>query len=174
LVLGCGYLFTGCMVVPHTLSYPGLFSEFGLLPASGPKTTAWLYMFWHSGFPLLVIAYARLKGDNGHSEPVVQHAEPAWPAIMRGIGATLVATLVLTWLSTYGSALLPPLVNGGVYTVEMIYLSKVVWLLSVVALIVLALRKPHSVLDVWLMVVLCAWIGDIALSAALNGQRFDL
>ena len=33
LVLGCGYLFTGCMVVPHTLSYPGLFSETGLLPA---------------------------------------------------------------------------------------------------------------------------------------------
>jgi PAS domain S-box-containing protein len=174
LVLGCGYLFTGCMVVPHTLSYPGLFSEFGLLPASGPKTTAWLYMFWHSGFPLLVIAYAWLKGDNGHSAPVVQHAEPAWPAIMGGIGITLVATLALTWLSTFGSALLPPLVNGGVYTVEMIYLSKVVWLLSVVALIVLALRRPHSVLDVWLMVVLCAWIGDIALSAALNGQRFDL
>src|SRR4051812_37474125 len=35
LALGCGYLFTGCMVVLHTLSYPGLFAEFGLLPGSG-------------------------------------------------------------------------------------------------------------------------------------------
>ena len=31
LVLGCGYLFTAFMVVPHTLSFPGLFSEAGLL-----------------------------------------------------------------------------------------------------------------------------------------------
>ena len=60
LVLGCGYLFTACMVIPHTLSYPGLFSETGVLPGSGPKTTAWLYMFWHGGFPLAVIGYAWL------------------------------------------------------------------------------------------------------------------
>jgi PAS domain S-box-containing protein len=30
------------------------------------------------------------------------------------------------------------------------------------------------VLDVWLMVVMCAWIFDIALSAGLNSGRFDL
>jgi len=32
----------------------------------------------------------------------------------------------------------------------------------------------HSVLDLWLMVVMCAWIFDIALSAVLNAGRFDL
>ena len=36
---------------------PGLFSPTGLLGA-GPQSTAWLYMFWHGGFPLLVIGYA--------------------------------------------------------------------------------------------------------------------
>ena len=35
-------------------------------------------------------------------------------------------------------------------------------------------RRPHSVLDVWLMVVMCAWLFDIALSAILNVARFDL
>lgn len=35
-------------------------------------------------------------------------------------------------------------------------------------------RRPHSVLDIWLMVVLCAWLFDIALSAILNVARFDL
>ena len=49
------YLFTGCMAVVHTLSFPGLFAPGGLLGA-GPQTTAWLYMFWHGVFPLLVIA----------------------------------------------------------------------------------------------------------------------
>ena len=42
------------------------------------------------------------------------------------------------------------------------------------ALVVLWWRKPHSVLDVWLMVVLAAWIFDIALSAVLNAARYDL
>lgn len=172
LVLGCGYLFTGCMVVPHTLSYPGLFSELGLLPASNTKTTAWLYMLWHSGFPLAVMAYAWLKtGQN-----VAEADEPrrsARPAILASIGIVVLATAAMIWLSTYGSFLLPPLVDKGVYTVEMIYLSKAVWLLSLAALVVLALRRPYSVLDLWLMVVLCAWLCDVALSAALNGQRFD-
>ena len=35
-------------------------------------------------------------------------------------------------------------------------------------------RRPHSVIDVWLMVVMCAWLFDIALSAIVNVARFDL
>ena len=49
-----------------------------------------------------------------------------------------------------------------------------VWSLSLGALALLWFRRPHSVLDVWLMVVLCAWLFDIALSAMLNEGRFDL
>src|SRR6266576_240416 len=60
--IACGYLFTAAMVVAHALTFPGLFSPTGLLGA-GPQSTAWLYMFWHAGFPLLVIAYGLLKDD---------------------------------------------------------------------------------------------------------------
>src|SRR5262249_2272982 len=49
-----------------------------------------------------------------------------------------------------------------------------VWLLCLVALASVWRRQPHSVLDIWLLVVLCAWILDIAMSAVLNGSRFDL
>src|SRR6185369_16404984 len=42
------------------------------------------------------------------------------------------------------------------------------------ALAVLWRRRPHSVLDLWLMVVMCVWLFDIALSAVLNGGRLDL
>jgi PAS domain S-box-containing protein len=174
LVLACGYLFTGCMVVPHTLSYPGLFSETGLLGAN-PKTTAWLYMFWHGGFPLVVMAYAWLKGRDGQaSAGIPQPQGSSWPAILCGIAIVLAATVALLWLATAGSAVLPPLVQNGVYTVEMIYVSKVLLVLTFAALVALAWRRPYSVLDVWLMVVLCAWLCDVALSAAFNGRRFDL
>jgi len=49
-----------------------------------------------------------------------------------------------------------------------------VWCLCLGALAVLWFRKPYSVLDIWLMVVLCAWLFDIALSAILNVARYDL
>src|SRR5262249_36201212 len=46
--------------------------------------------------------------------------------------------------------------------------------LCLTALFVLWLRRPHAVLDLWLMVVMCVWLFDVALSASLNGGRFDL
>ena len=49
-----------------------------------------------------------------------------------------------------------------------------VWGLSFLALGALWRRRPHSVLDLWLMVVLCAWLFDIGLAVVLNAGRFDL
>ncbi len=67
------------------------------------------------------------------------------------------------------------LLSGGHYTPPMVGVESVVWfLILAAALIVLWFRRPHSVLDIWLMVVLCAWLFDIALSAILNAGRFDL
>jgi two-component system, NarL family, sensor histidine kinase UhpB len=62
-VLAAAYLFTAFMTVAHALTFPGLFAPTGLLGA-GPQSTAWLYMFWHGGFPLLVIVYAMLETSN--------------------------------------------------------------------------------------------------------------
>jgi PAS domain S-box-containing protein len=56
----------------------------------------------------------------------------------------------------------------------MIGVVSAVWALSLAALLVLWFRRPHSVIDVWLMVVLCAWLFEIALSAMVNVARFDL
>jgi hypothetical protein len=57
LALASGYLFDSFIIVPHALSFPGAFSPTGLLGAQA-QTTAWLYVFWHGGFSLFVIAYA--------------------------------------------------------------------------------------------------------------------
>jgi hypothetical protein len=39
------------------LTFPGVFAPGGLLGA-GLQSTAWLYILWHAGFPLFVIARA--------------------------------------------------------------------------------------------------------------------
>lgn len=169
-VLACGYLFTACLAVAHALTFPGLFASAGLLGA-GPQSTAWMYMFWHGGFPLFVIAYALL----GKSErPIDWWRKRPGMAIATGVLMALVGAAVFTMIATTGHDALPNIMVGNHYTPAMIYVVASVWMLNSVALILLWRRKPRSVLDLWLMVVMCAWLFDIALSAMLNGGRFDL
>ena len=166
LFLGSAYLFTGCIAVSHTLSFPGLFAPGGLLGA-GPQTTAWLYMFWHAGFPLLVIAYVA----SGHDKATTY---PPNKAIAVAVAAVAALVAALTVLATSGREALPAIMEGNHYTRAMIIVVSSVWALSVAALIALWRRRPHTVLDLWLMVVVCAWVFDIALAAMLNAGRFDL
>lgn len=170
LVLGSGYVFTAAMTVAHAFTFPGLFAEGGLLGA-GAQSTAWLYMLWHGGFPLFVTAYALLKDRGGEVRLAARH-----PLFSVGIVVSAVLAVVIGFavLATQGQALLPPIMDGNHYTALMIVVVSLVWMLSLAALVVLALHRPYSVLDVWLMVVMCAWMIDIALSAVLNQGRFDL
>jgi len=168
LILALGYLFTAMMAAVHTLTFPGLFAPSGLLGA-GPQTTAWLYMFWHGGLPLCVIAYALLKDEGRQSVPGRRGV-----LIAGGIAAALVATAAFVLIATALQDALPPIMSGNHYTPAMIVVVSSVCGLGVLALGALWWRRPHSVLDLWLMVVLCAWLFDVALSAVFNTGRFDL
>jgi len=169
LLLASGYMFTAAAAIVHALTFPGLFAPGGLLGA-GPQTTVWLYMIWHGGFPLLVLGYSLLKAkDNGTR---IQGSTGA--AIVASVVAVIVATAASTWVVTAQHDHLPILLGGGHYTPVMLGVVSAVWCLSLAALVALWICKPHSILDVWLMVVMCAWLFDIALSAMLNEARFDV
>ena len=170
LVLASAYLFSACMAVAHALSFPGLFSQTGLLGA-GPQTTAWLYFLWHAGFPLLVITYALL----GNAERgAVRAGSRASVAISLGVGAVLLAACALVLLTTAGHGALPPIMRGDQDAPAKVVVASATWMLSLAALPVLWRRRPHSVLDLWLMVVTCVWVFDIALASVLNHGRYDL
>jgi len=168
LVLAAGYLFTALMAVGHMTTFPGLFSPGGLLGA-GPQTTAWLYMFWHGGFPFFVIAYARLGG-----RPAMDERRRSRTPIVLGVVSAFALAAGFTLLGTAGHDVLPAIMDGHHYTAAMLTVVSTVWGLSLLALAALWRRRPPSVLDVWLMVVMCAWLLDIALAAVLNAGRFDL
>jgi signal transduction histidine kinase len=95
-------------------------------------------------------------------------------ALLPGIALVLIAVSAFTLLATAGQNALPPIMRDNHYTPAMIVVVSSTWGLSLLALIVLWRQRPHSVLDVWLMVVMCAWLFDIALAAVLNAGRFDL
>jgi two-component system, NarL family, sensor histidine kinase UhpB len=167
LILAAAYVFTASITVVHGLTFPGLFAPVGLLGA-GPQTTAWLYMFWHAGFPVFILAYAGFKRHS--SVPGTAYHRQA---VLGGIAAALALVIGCTLLATTGQAALPAIMQGHHYTPVMLGTVSTVWMLSFVALGVLWSRRPHTVLDLWLMVVLCAWVCDVALSAVLNAGRFD-
>lgn len=174
LMLATGYLFTALIATVHALTFPGLFAPAGLLGA-GPQTTAWLYMFWHGVFPLLVIAYALMKGKavKEHQASITSQNRVSI-TILQSAATAIITVFAITLVTTAGQSYLPPIMSGHHYTPVMIFVVSSVWTLSLVALLVLWQQRPHSVLDLWLMVVMCAWLFDILLAAVLNAGRFDL
>ena len=167
LVLASGYLFTGLIIVSHGLTFPGAFSPTGLLGA-GVQTSNYLQIFWRAGLPSFAIAYALLKDTElpgqaaGHS--VRRH-------ILASIAIVLAIVCGLTWLATAGAGLLPDI---------MIDQQKRIWPADApfiipleVAALALVWRRRRSVLDSWLLVVLCAWLMSSILAATTN-DRFSL
>jgi signal transduction histidine kinase/CheY-like chemotaxis protein len=168
LVLAGGYLFNALMAVAHALSFPGLFAETGLFGA-GAQSTAWLYMFWHAGFPLAVIIFAARKSDN----PLRTRGK-AIVVIAYSVFAVLGLVGALTVLATAGEGLLPQIMEGNHYTPNLAVVVGGVWLLCPIAIGVLWRRRPPTVLDLWLVAVMFAWFFDVGLSAVFNAGRFDL
>jgi PAS domain S-box-containing protein len=170
LALACGYLFTALMAICHGLTFPGLFAARGLLGA-GPQSTAWIYMFWHGGFPLAVIAYCLLRERGGGTQT---YTGAAWPVVLAIVSGVVAAAAGLTALATIGQELLPDLLIGGFNNRIQATAVTVDLILTGIGLVMLRARRPPTVLDLWLMVVLCTWLFDVALSALLNASRFDL
>jgi PAS domain S-box-containing protein len=168
-LLASGYLFTAIAAIVHGLTFPNLFTATGLLNA-GPQTTAWLYMVWHGGFPLFVLGYALLKDRDGG--PKIRGSVSG--SILWSVIAVAAAMTATVFVVTEKHDVLPALMVQSGYSPLLFSASLAVCCINLTALIVLWLRRPHSVLDIWLQVVLCAWIFDVASSALLNGTRYDL
>ncbi|AXE33310.1 hypothetical protein DK843_02665 [Chromobacterium phragmitis] len=166
-LLAIGYLYTALMAVFHALSFPGLFADHGLL-GGGAQTTAWLYMFWHIGFPVMVIAYAKQKPTT-EARPLAAGGAIAW-----SIGQTCLAVGFFVLLATAWHDELPAIMQGNSNAPHMRVVSLLMWGVSFFALVAVAARWRQSRLDLWLSVVMVVWLCDVGLSNVLNASRFDL
>ena len=170
-VLAAGYLFASLVAVPHMLTFPGLFSSSGLLGA-GPQTSAWLDTFRHGGLPLFVICYALLKRRDGVSGR--SQAGTRARTMSAAAAGAVAGVCLLTLFASAGHQLLPPIMFGDDYTTAMVAVNLAVFLLCLAAVAVLGSRPSYSILDLWLMVILCAWMFDVALATVINAGRFDI
>ena len=170
LALASAYLWTGFIAIPWVLTFPGVFPGAGPLGA-GLQSTACLYFCWHVGFTLFVIVYVFLKDLDpikGLSESGVR------AAVLASVGSVAALVFGATVLVTAGNALMPPIMLDTVRISNVwFYVAGPTAALIVVTLVLLWLRH-RSVLDLWLMVVLCAYTIEIALISFPVPTRFSL
>jgi PAS domain S-box-containing protein len=171
LVLAGGYVFTASMAICHALSFPGLFSPNGLL-GSGPQTTAWLYFLWRVGFAATVILYGVMKDKDLF--PSASATRGAGHVIAATITAAIAAAAGLMAFTTLGHGTLPVIMRGDQDMPAKYVVAWAAWLMIFAALPVLWRRRRPSVLDLWLIVVMCAWLCDVALAAGFNAGRFSV
>jgi signal transduction histidine kinase len=170
LAIASGYLYTALIVIPWMLTFPGVFAPDGLLGA-GLQSTNWLYTLWHAGFPIFVIAYALLK-DADSAEGLPRRSADA--AILSSVAATAIVVCAVTFLVTAENDLMPRISLDPVrFSTLWLYVAGCVALLIVVALVVLWVRR-RSVLDLWLMVVMCAYLIEIYLISFPVPVRYSI
>jgi len=171
LILAGGYISSGLFAFLQTLAFPGAYAPNGLI-GDGVNSPAWFFVLWHTTFPLGVLAYTLLKDADGT-------APSAGRSNAMIIGATVVCVLVvdagLAWLVTSGAAYLPAMYAGDLLR-QMAFASRInvfLWLWGTTALLVLFVRR-RTILDLWLMVTLIAWMPNFLIAAFITTVRFSL
>jgi signal transduction histidine kinase len=169
LAIASGYLYTALIVIAWMLTFPGVFTPGGLLGA-GLQTTSWLYTLWHAGFAMFVIAYA-LSRDADPARRLWRGSAAA--AILLSVAMTAALVCAVAYFVPAADALLPPInIDPVHFSTVWLYIASCLVLLSAFALIVLWFRW-RSVLDLWLMVVMCAYVIEIYLIAFPIPARFS-
>jgi signal transduction histidine kinase len=170
LALASGYLFTALIIIPHVLTFPGAFFAKGLLGA-GLQSTAWLYIFWHVGFPIALLIYACLMDE----KPTETNSETATAFAMRW-SVVIVVSLVcgLTWLVTAGEGFLPRVFLDATHIAPLSHYLIAFEVLICLFALALLWRKKRSVLNQWLMVVALAFVSELIINGLLISARFTL
>lgn len=170
LLLASGYLFASLISVVQLLTFPGILAAANLLGA-GPQTPLWLCVFWHGGFPFVVIVYALLDGSGRQVVTAPRLAIAS--VVIATIGAVLACWFAATW-GAENARVLPPLLDETGFTPwqRVVNLTDIILVLG--AFVLLSARPRYSLLNLWLMVVMGYWFCDITLSSYLNGGRYDL
>ena len=166
-VLATGFVFAALLLVPHLLTFPGVFAADGLLGA-GVNTTAWLYTIRRATLPIAVIAYVLLRQADASSQP---GAERSGESITLWVWSAIILAATVTLVTTSGHEWLPPFFRNHVDRHQPFAFAYhfMVFLLCFIAAGFL-FRKRESVLDMWLLVALSGWLIQALLNVLIQSR----
>ena len=168
LALASGYVFSGLFAVLEACAFPGVFFRTSLLYIGDElNSTAWLFTFWHTLFPLAVILYVLWKD-------AAEAARPPSHIIAVTVTGVVAATVGLTWLATARVGYLPRIYESANDLAPFAhFLAPALFFLSGAALVLLFVRG-YTIIDQWLMVVLLAWLPTYAVASLFAVVQFTL
>jgi PAS domain S-box-containing protein len=155
LVLASGYLFISLMNIAQLSTMWGQFSPTGLLNA-GRQTGLWLALADYTGFPLAVFFYAVMKKESRAA--AAQNSSRS--AIAASVAIVIAIVFALTWVAIAGESHLPKIVptDGQPYT-KLQHVGAILIVFAASTVLLLWSRR-RSVLDLWLLVAMCAWLAE--------------
>ncbi len=170
-ILSVAYAFAFAITVPYLLSYPGVFSERGLI-GQGGNTSGWLYLIEHYGFLALVLGYAfsELRAERRERTP-----EPSTGFVLSVAAAAAAAAIVGIALATANADAFP-LTIGPRSTAAFSYvLAPIALGLDVVVTIALLIvvRRGERSTPLWMAVVTTA-IGFELFTTWIGGGRYTV
>ena len=171
LALASGYIFSGSFAFLQTLAFPGAYAPAGLI-GDGPNTPAWIYVLWHTTFPAAILAYALSKDTIGVGK---LPGRSTTATIIITVACVLAVTAGLTWIVTAKTEYLPVL-----FTTDVRFQTRLgnqinvgLWLWGATALTVLLSRR-RTILDLWLMVTLLAYMPNFLVAIIGSSIRFTI
>jgi signal transduction histidine kinase len=171
LALASGYIFSGSFAFLQTLAFPGAYAPAGLI-GDGFNTPGWFFVLWHTTFPTAILIYALSKDSIGV-------ATLPGRSTMTTVGITVACVLAmtagLTWIVTAKAEYLPSLYSANL-TLQTRFANQInvaLWLWGAIALAALLARR-RTILDLWLMVTLLAWMPNFLVAAIASSVRFSI
>jgi two-component sensor histidine kinase len=163
LALASGFVFSGLFAFLQTLAFPDAYAP-GVVIGNELGSSGWLFLFWHTTFPLAAIVYALTK-DAGET------AKPSDRSTRTAIGVTVAcvvaATAGLTWGVTADTTYLPDFDKSLTVQASFARGAAAFCMLLSTAAIVLLFVRGRTILDQWLIVTLFAWLPNF-IAASLH------
>ncbi|KVD51722.1 sensor domain-containing diguanylate cyclase [Burkholderia ubonensis] len=168
--LGGAYAFTALAVALQLLTFPGVFAPHGLLGAL-PQSAAWMWIFWHAGFPSFVLLALFARERMARTAISAQRMRAWTIALIGGPAATAALLCVLALNVPLPPAFRPP---GDAAVLPVNAVALVVWTLNALALAaVLLTGRLRTTLDLWLAIAVLACLTDTTLNL-LSTNRFTV
>jgi diguanylate cyclase (GGDEF)-like protein len=167
--LSGAYGFTSITVSLQLLMFPGVFSSSGLLGA-GSQSAVWMWVFWHGGFPFMLLSAACVRRLNS--------IDPIQPKRLRivgvlCIGLPLALALVCAYVGAHSDRFLPPLIaNTGSYSALIAGpVGPAVIAINIITLGAICVSgRFQTALDVWLAVTSLANLIDASLTLIASSR----
>jgi len=170
LAIASGYVLSGSFAFLQTLAFPGGYAPAGLI-GDGSNSAAWIYVLWHTTFPVAIMVYAFFKDTIGFVDPPGKTRINIIVTVASVLATIAVLTLIVTAKTEY-----IPIFYTSDFNVQTRFGNHVnlaLWLWGASALAMLFARR-RTVLDLWLMVTLLACMPNFLVAIIGSSVRFTV